>query len=79
MWHDMHWRGWEGHMFGWWGVIIMGVLIVAAIVIIMRSNSKGEIQPVSSDETPLDTLKRRYASGEIDRDEFEQKKRDLGR
>lgn len=30
------------------------------------------------EEAPLDTIKRRYAAGEITREQFEQMKRDLG-
>jgi putative membrane protein len=74
MWHDMYWHGWDGHMFSWWGIIVMGVLIVAVALIISRSESE---QPASGNDTPLDILERRYAQGEIDHDEFEQKKRDL--
>ena len=74
MWHDMNWHGWGGHMVSWWGIIVMGVLIVAAAVIISRSESE---QPASDTDTALDILERRYAQGDIDHDEFEQKKRDL--
>lgn len=74
MMHDMNWHGWGGHMFSWWGIIVMGVLIVAVIAIILRSQSA---RPVSGNDTPLDVLEERYAKGEIDHDEFEQKKRDL--
>jgi putative membrane protein len=72
MWHDMNWHGWDGHMFSWWGIIVMGVLIVAAAAIISRAESE---QPAS--DTALDILERRYAQGDIDHDEFEQKRRDL--
>lgn len=74
MWHDMNWHGWEGHMFSWWSIIVMGVLIIAVTLIILRSEAE---QPASGNDTALDILERRYAQGEIDHDEFEQKKRDL--
>ena len=77
MWHDMHWYGWEGHMFSWWSIIVMGVFIVAVALIIARSGSQNQRRPASGNATPLDILERRYAKGEIDHDEFEQKKRDL--
>jgi putative membrane protein len=77
MWHDMYWHGWEGHMFSWWGIIVMGVLIVAVALLIARSDSDGRPQVASGNESALDILERRYAQGEIDHDEFKQRKRDL--
>lgn len=77
MWHDMQWHGWGHHMFSWWAVIIMGVLIVVAALIIARSQSGEQPGAASGRDAPLDILERRYARGEIEREEFEEKKRDL--
>ncbi|MBK9130042.1 MAG: SHOCT domain-containing protein [Gammaproteobacteria bacterium] len=66
--------GW-GMGFGWlfmlifWGLVILGI---AALVKWMVS-SRGEPR----EKTPLEILRERYARGEIGRDEYEQKKRDL--
>ena len=48
-------------------------LVVALVVYLFRGPRAGGIGT-----TALDILKERYARGEIGKDEFEQKKRDLG-
>ena len=53
-----------------WLLIILGV--VALIRYLARSGRSRE------DKTPLDMLKERYAKGEINKKEFEEKKKDLG-
>jgi putative membrane protein len=58
-------------MFLFWGVVIGGVVLLIA------SLAQRDETPASSGESPLDILKRRYASGEIDRDEFERVKESL--
>jgi putative membrane protein len=69
--------GWEPG-FGWifmilfWGLVIIGVAAIARSVLEGRS---WKAEP--RDRTALDTLKERYARGEIDREEFEQKRHDL--
>lgn len=75
MWHD-EWM--EGHMmFGWWGVLIMFILVVAVAVIIFRSSGQAQTTSGPQANSALDVLRRRYAEGEISREEFEEKKRDL--
>jgi putative membrane protein len=74
----MHW-GWGDHPWGWgmgilmilfWVLIILGaVYLIKAIAGIERKGPR--------DESALDILGKRYARGEIDREEFEEKKRDL--
>jgi putative membrane protein len=76
----MMWDGWMP-VFGMWGGIMMLVFWVAVVVGIVflvkwivdpsRTNQR-------SDESPLEILKRGYAAGEITKEEFEEKKRDLG-
>jgi putative membrane protein len=61
-----------------WGMLWMGlwwilpILAIAALVAwMMRMSGRKQ------DQTALDILKARYARGEIDQTEFEQKRRDL--
>ena len=70
-----------GHMMGYGyggGFMWLIVLVLVGVVIyflLQASKSKGS--DVSNIETPLDILKKRYAKGEIDKEEFECKKKDL--
>ncbi|GAB4270496.1 MAG: SHOCT domain-containing protein [Deferrisomatales bacterium] len=66
---------------GPWGTILTlvfwGLLIAGAIWLGTRLLRRGETTP--SGETPLDVLKRRYAAGEIRRDDFERMSREVSR
>ena len=65
---------------GWGlGMVAMAafwVLVIAAIIWMSRTGERRAF-PGGGRETPLETLQRRYASGDIGRDEYEQKRRDL--
>ena len=66
--------GWGGGI--WLRMVLFWVVIIAVIVLIVRS--LGSDAAAGKDEkTPLQILKERYARGDIGKDEFEQKKRDL--
>jgi putative membrane protein len=61
-----------GLMWLFWILLIIGV-VWAAKVVMGRGNT-----PTNNGKSALEILKERYAKGEIDRKEFEQKRRDLG-
>ena len=73
-----------GYGAGWLGVIIMvlfWVLIISAVVLFVSwlvRQAKGSTphDNVSNDKA-IDILKGRYAKGEIDKEEFKAKKKDL--
>lgn len=72
---------WDGSSAPWYGMIfgpiMMIVFIVLTILIIawvLRAFGLGW-QSTSPEITPLDTLKHRFARGEIDRTEYEERKK----
>jgi putative membrane protein len=79
----MHWFypwgwGYGTGVFHWRG--IMGFLFIAAVGLIVYLVVRGETRKKQDGgaDTPLDIAKKRYARGEISRDEFERMKKDLG-
>jgi len=72
-------QGW-GMMNNWYGGMFMWIIfltIVGLVVYLVLRNEKKSTSGSSFNETPLDILKKRYASGEITKDEFERMKKDL--
>jgi putative membrane protein len=61
------------------GGILIWIVIIAAIAVgvyfIVKSQRSGD--SVGNEETPLESAKRRYARGDITREEYEQIRRDL--
>ena len=53
-----------------WGLIVFGLILLIRWLIGMTKTAKSE-------ESALDILKKRYARGEIGKEEFEQKKKDI--
>lgn len=54
-----------------WALLIAGAIWLGRRLV-------GRNPTATSRETPLETLKRRYAAGEIGRDDFERMKREVG-
>lgn len=86
-------RGGGNQMMGYWGNNIMGgwgvfgilglismllfwLLIILGVIALVRYLG-GFGKTIRPEKTPLDILKQRYAKGEIDKKEFEEKKKDL--
>lgn len=78
--HGWHMGGW-GHMmdYGYGGIfmwiIFLIVIGVAVYLIVQATKSKGLESPFR--ETPMEIAKKRYAKGEITKEEFEKIKKDL--
>lgn len=78
---------WDG---AWWPMMIgplfmilfLAVLFAAVILLVRWVGGSGQTtmlpQRASPGRTPLDILKERFARGEIDRNEFEERRRVLG-
>jgi len=65
-------------LFGWLMMFLFWILIIAAVVLGVRwFIDQGKLKGSSVEETPLDILKKRYASGEINKEEFETMRRGL--
>ncbi len=83
------WDGWGFHfmpgamrwdMMGWFGQaieIVFFVVLIIAVVYIARSLGRLGGGYMKMEDSSLEILKKRYARGEIDKQEYEEKKKDL--
>lgn len=73
----MHWGdGWGIGFGGGFFMIIFWILVIVGIVLLIKLVWEGP-KNISGSETALDILKKRYAKGEISKEEFEEKKKDI--
>jgi putative membrane protein len=69
------WGGWgimAIAMLVFWGLVIWGIIALAR-----SGDHHHQVDSSRGNDSALEILKRRYASGEITKDEYEQKKKDL--
>ncbi len=68
--------GMHGWVIGWWWII--GIfIIVASVWMAVKTMNKGNSLSSGPGKSALDILKERYARGEIDKEEFKERKKDL--
>ena len=59
-------------MWVFWIAVIVGIIFLVKWIVMQSRTSEQKLE-----ENPLEILKKRYVRGEIDKEEFEQKKKDL--
>jgi len=80
--HGVMGRGIESGIYDytWILIVLLGLLLIIGIVLLalwlFRHSDKERNR--YREENPLEILKKRYARGEIDKEEFEQRKKNLG-
>lgn len=71
--------GWGAWMMFLVTIIFVAAVVIAVVFLVRGATGGGQTSHGSSHEgqSPKDILKRRYAAGEIDREEYQQRLRDL--
>jgi putative membrane protein len=69
-----HMMGYGGGIFMW--LLFLAVVAIVAYVVVQTVKQKGDHGHIN--ETAADILKKRYARGEITREEFEEKMKHIG-
>ncbi len=70
--YGMGW-GWSIIMMAFWIAVIVGIIFLIRWVVLSTDKKDG----TKSEDEALEVLRTRYAKGEINKEEFEEKKRDL--
>jgi putative membrane protein len=71
------WNGDSGMIFGGLAMWLFWILLIVVIVVVIKVLIGPTANPPSQPESPLDILKKRYARGEIDEQEYERRRREL--
>ncbi len=77
----MHWGdyGWGWGMgFGWAFMVLFWIIVIAVIVFIVKAVTGGE-KSRREEESAVDILKKRYARGEISKEDFDRMRDDLSK
>jgi len=78
--HMMWDGGWYGMLFGPMMMVLFLAVIVIVVVLLVRwlgGTGHGRAVQPPSGKIPLDILKERFARGEIDKEEYEERRRTL--
>jgi len=79
MWGHMGEYDWSWGSMGLGMLLFWSLLIVAFVIFARGSWGFGSSEKSEREKSALDILKERYVRGEIEREEFEQKKSDLSK
>ena len=72
--------GWHGWFFGPIMMIVFFAVAIAIVVLLVRwltGGAQNKVPPSSLGKSPIDILKERFARGEIDKEEFEERRQVL--
>lgn len=75
--------GGYGYGMGWFGsmvMIVFWILVIVGLVFLIRwlaSSTKNDGHGAKPEDSAIEILKKRYATGEITKEEFEEKKKGL--
>lgn len=70
--------GEEGHLFYGGGIMwVFWILIIVGIFFLFQTIAKRNSGGSADKETPMEILKKRYARGEIEEEEYERRKKEL--
>jgi putative membrane protein len=71
--YGMGW-GWSIIMLAFWIAVIVGIIFLIRWIVLSTDKRHG----TKTEDSALEILRQRYAKGEVNKEEFEEKKRDLG-
>jgi len=63
-----------GHGFGGFAMMLLWLGVIVAGIWVVKTLSTGKPE----NDSPMDMLKKRYAKGDISKDEYDRMKRDIG-
>ncbi|HID46094.1 MAG TPA: SHOCT domain-containing protein [Chromatiaceae bacterium] len=67
----------EGHWFGGGFMWLFWIALIIVLLWVVKIASRSESSSLESSKSALDILKERYVRGEINQEEYEQKKKDI--